>query len=162
MNDRGRGARQPLQLAMMVALISIGLSQLVSGPVQSTPINTLQDQAQQAFAGLLILSAGFVLAGAVLPEPRSYWVEVAGQLGAAIALTVYTLTLKTTVPEWQTSMSAGYGSIAIGCYLRVAWLSLLVVANFYPVLFRRFARAYVEIRLRLAAARAAVGRQWRR
>jgi hypothetical protein len=169
MNDRGRGARHPLQLGCMGSLLWIGISQLFTGPIQSTPISQLADPTQRLFAGLLILSAVLVLVGGILPEPRCYWIEISGQVGAVVTLMVYVLTLRTTVPQWNTSMGSGYLLVAAGCFIRLLWLAILIVANDYPKLFRRFARAYVElsracleIRAHLALAKAAIVKQWRR
>lgn len=149
MRDRGRGSRHPIQVLITLALIGISTSQLAWGPGASTPVLAMPIEAQRMFAALMLIGAVLVLLGAALPEPRAYWVELGGLVGCAVALTVYTLTLKSTVPQWNTSMGSGFGFVAIGCVLRIAWLTVLIVANFYPLMSRRIVRLYVTLRTAL-------------
>jgi hypothetical protein len=123
----------------MLALVGIASSQLLFGPSGSTVVLTMPCNEQRSFAVLMLMGAGFVLLGAILPEPRAYWVELGGCIGCAVVLFVYTLTLKSTVgPDWNTSMGSGFAFIGAGCVLRAGWLVILIAANFYPRVFARF------------------------
>lgn len=72
---RERRSRHPYQLAPMLALIIVGLSQLIVGPVETSQLRKLPgtEDAQLSWAGILIGVAGIL--AAVIPERIvSVWV----------------------------------------------------------------------------------------
>jgi hypothetical protein len=146
MRDRGRLSRNPISLLVFFGLAEVAAAQLVFGPEGSVVVLSMPRQAQAFFAWLLLGSALLVLVGGTMPEPRAYWLEAGGKAGCAIALVMYTITLPSAVQSWNTGLGLVFGAIAIGCLLRLGWLSVLIVANFYPQLWARILCVHVRLR----------------
>lgn len=135
MNDHGRLARNPISLLVFISLAEVAAAQLIWGPKGSAVVLSMPDSSQAIFAWALLVSALFVLAGAAMPEPRAYWLEAGGKAGCAIVLAVYTVTLPAASSSWTTGLGIVFGAIAIACLLRLIWLTVLILFNFYPRLF---------------------------
>lgn len=146
MNDRGRLARNPISLLLFLSLAEVAAAQLIWGPKGSAVVLSMPETSQAVFAWSLLVSAGFVLLGAAMPEPRAYWLEAGGKAGCAIVLAVYTVTLPAASSSWTTGLGIVFGAVAMACVLRLARLTVLILFNFYPRLFatlnglRRFVR----------------------
>jgi hypothetical protein len=146
MNDRGRLSRNPISLLLFLSLAEVGAAQLIFGPKGSVVVLELPEGTQGWFAFGLLLSALLVLAGAAMPEPRAYWLEAGGKAGCATVLAVYTAMLPAAVSSWTTGLGIVFGAVAIACVLRLGWLSVLIIANFYPGLWARILWGYVHVR----------------
>lgn len=146
MRDRGRLARNPIALLLFVGLVVVAAAQLILGPEGSAVVTSMPHNVQLSFAVLLGGSAGLVLAGAAMPEPRAYWLEAGGKAGCAIALFVYSSTLPAAVEAWITSLAVVFAAIAVACVLRLMWLTYLIVNNFYPRLYTRVGLVVLRVR----------------
>lgn len=135
MNDHGRLARNPVSVLVFIGLAEIAGAQLIFGPEGSKVILSMPHDVQRMFAWGLLFSSLLVLLGTALPEPRAYWLEAGGKAGCAVVLGVYTFTLPYTVPSANTSMGFVFSTIGLACVLRLVWLAILILANFYPTLF---------------------------
>lgn len=146
MRDRGRLARNPVSLLVFIGLAEVAAAQLVFGPEGSAVVTSMPHGVQLSFAVLLLFSSLLALFGAAMPEPRAYWLEAGGKAGCAIALFVYTFTLPAAVSSWATSLAFVFSAIAAACILRLVWLTVLIVSNFYPRLYTKVGLRWLHLR----------------
>src|SRR6478752_864424 len=70
---RERRSRHPYQLCMMLALVTIGASQLIVGPMPNAAIEMLSDGDQRQLNWFCVIAGLAGIAAAIIPEHIIRW-----------------------------------------------------------------------------------------
>jgi hypothetical protein len=124
-----RPSRHPFEVGVLLGVAGSAFSQLMAGATPLSVNSHLTDQIQVLLSTCTLVGSLICLLGIAWPEPlTSRMLEIAGLVGLAGALGIYSYQYITTITTWTSSTGIGITlGLFAACLIRIVQASTWII-----------------------------------